>query len=238
MFEILDSGLVHSGGVSSLILRIRLTNRSRYDAAFGDGLFRLLLDGQTRPPTSGLGELVPGKTSKDGTVTFDVPAGATMARLEITAAAEKAEIPLDLTGRGGPTATQDRETRLAGSTTIAVPIDPAHREMRFSDLACELRSATLRYYVNKLTLTLRLRAVNRGRYDANFGDGNFRLVLDESARAPVSGLNAIVPGEGSFDGEVVFDLPLDATQVILRARFGETTAAVPLQLPQRPQKRL
>jgi hypothetical protein len=40
--------------------------------------------------------------------------------------------------------------------------------------------------------------------------------------------------EGSLDGDVVFDLPLDAKQVVLRARFGEAIATVPLQLPPRP----
>jgi hypothetical protein len=232
--EILDAGVADSGGASALILRIRLTNHSRYDALFSDGLFRLVLDEQARAPTSGLVELVPSETSKDGTVTFELPASAATARLEITAAGEKAEIPLDLTGRSGVTPTEDREARRAGSTAIAVPIDPAHREMRFGDLVCELQSATLRRYVNKLTLTLNLRAANRGRYDANFGDSNFRLVLDGNARAPVSGLNVIVPAEGTRDGDVVFDLPLDAKQVVLRARFGEATAAVPLQLPSRP----
>jgi hypothetical protein len=178
--------------------------------------------------------VVPADTSKDGTVTFDVPAGAGSASLEITGTGEKGAVPLDLSGRSGPTPQQDHAARRAGSTTIPVPIDQARREMRFDGFVCELRSATVRRYTNKMTLTLSLRATNSGRYGVNFGDSLFRLVLDGLARAPVSGLNLVVPAEGSLDGDVVFDLPLDAEQVVLRARFGEAMATIPLQLASRP----
>jgi hypothetical protein len=234
VIEILDAGVVERRGAASLVLRIRLTNHGRYDTTFGDGLFRLVLDGEARAPTSGLIEVVPADTSKDGTLTFDVPAAAGTASLEITGAGEKGEIPLDLSGRRGVTPRQDGAARRAGSTTTPLPIDQAPREMRFEGFVCELRSATVRRYTNKLTLTLSLRATNSGRYDVNFGDSLFRLMLDGLARAPVSGLNLVVPAEGSLDGDVVFDLPVDAEQVVLRARFGEAVATVPLQLPARP----
>jgi len=140
-------------------------------------------------------------------------------------------MPVDLNGRTGPSAAQDRDLRRSGKRTFAVPLDPNAARMQFGDLTCDLRAASLHHYSNKLVLTLDIRVRNASRYDAEFGDSHFRLVLDDTARPPVSGLSTVVAGESSRDVAIVFDLPLDARDVVLRTRFGETTVEVPLHLP-------
>ena len=233
VFEILDAGLVAGRGGSTVVLQVRLTNHGRYDTTLAASQFRLVVDGRGHAPASPLGELVPAETSKEASLVFPVAAGIDSARLQIAAADERADIELDFTARRGVRASQDREARRAGKTTTALAIDPAIRELKLMDLICELRSATLRRYVNKQTLTLSLRAHNRGRYDAAFGDSQFRLILNGNGIAPVSFLSIVVPADVSRDGTLVFDLPLDATHVTLRARHGDATATIALQLTSR-----
>ncbi len=232
LFEILEAGIQpHSAG-STLTLRMRLTNNSRYPGEFSARSFRLAVGGEQRAPASAPGEVIPAQTDKEGTITFELPPQATAAMLRISLGTETGDVPLDLTGRNGPTPEQDRAARRAGGATVSVPIDPARADMRVGDLTCGLRSAVLRRYAHKFTLTVRLRVQNRGRYPVNVGDGQFRLVLDGSARAPVGGLNEALSGETTRDCELLFDVPLDARQAVLRATFGDIVAEAPIQIRQ------
>ena len=233
VFEILDAGIVAGRGGSTLVVRVRVTNHGRYDTALDASQLRLVIDERGHAPTNTVAEFIPAETSKDARLVFAVPAGIDGGRLQIASADERAEVGLDFTARRGVRASQDREARRAGKTTVAVSIDRASREMKFADLICELQSATLRQYVNKQTLTLSLRAHNRGRYDAAFGASQFRLILNGNGIAPVNFLSIVVPGDASRDGTIVFDLPLDATHVVLRVRQGDATATIPLQLATR-----
>lgn len=195
--------------------------------------FRLIIDGRGHAPAGTLSELVPAETAKDATLMFPVAAGIDAGRLQIAAADERADIDLDFTARRGVRIAQDREARRAGKTTTALAIESTNRELKLADLICELRSATLRGYVNKQTLTVNLRAHNRGRYDAHFAHSQFRIILDGNGIAPANVLSIVVPADASRDGLLVFDLPLDATSVMLSGRHGDATATIPLQLPTR-----
>jgi hypothetical protein len=233
VFEVLDAGIVAGGSGSTLVVRVRLTNQARYDTILDGNQFRLIVDGQGHASANAVSELVAAETAKDASFVFPVAAGIESGQLQIAAANERAEIELDFTGRRGVRAAQDREARRAGKTTTAVAIARETAELKLGDLVCELRSASLRRYVNKQTLTVSLRAHNRGRYDTNFGDSQFRLILDGNGIAPANFLSIIVPGDTSRDGMLVFDLPLTATNVELRGRHGDATATIPLQLPTR-----
>ena len=215
----------------ALRLRVRLTNHGRYAAGFGDSDFRLKIGDDVTAPTSGVGDIVAGESTKENTISFPLPTSAAAATLRVVSAGETAEIPLDLTGREGLTAPQDRDLRRAGKRTAALPLDADKARLRFGDLTCEVRSASAHRYVNKLVLTLSVRAQNNGRYDAGFGDYHFRLLLGGTAQAPVSGLSTVVSPQTSLDGSIVFDLPLDARDVVIRVRYFETTAELPLTIP-------
>ena len=234
VIEVTEAGIVRAAGNSQLALKVRLTNHGRYDTGLDRSQFRLVLDGEPRAPTSGpVGELVAPETSKDADLVFDLPASSDQGQLQISGAGERAQMPLDFTARTGMTPSRDREAGRAGSTTFALAIDGDTRRMRFGELVCELRAATVRRYVNKLTLTLSLRADNGGRYDVTFGDGHFRVILDGNAIAPVTGLSEVVQAHATRDGEIVFDLPLDTTRATLRGRYGDLTATIPLDLSSR-----
>jgi hypothetical protein len=121
-----------------------------------------------------------------------------------------------LYGRGGGSPQQTGGDPALGSPAVSLPIDPALRTMRLGDVSCELRSALVRRYANTATLTLRLNVRNGGRYPMNFWDRNFRLVLGDSVRAPIGGLNEVLDGGTTRDGE--------------RATFGDAVAEVPLRI--------
>jgi hypothetical protein len=232
--EILGARLIPRQPVSTLELQVRLTNHGRYDALFSASAFRLVLGAQSHAPTTALSEVVASETAREASLSFDIRDDVDAGQLRISDGAERAEIALDFTAARGVTPEQDQEARRAGRTTFELPIDNSARTLRFGDLTCRLRAATLRRYVNKQTLTLTLDAENRGRYDAPFGDGYFRLLLEGgSTIAPVGGLSVVVAADSTRSGDLVFDLPLDAQQVTLRGRYGETTATISLQLPTR-----
>jgi len=231
VYEIMDAGVNTGSEGHALRLRVRLTNHGRYAAGFGDSDFRLKIGDDVTAPTSGVGDIVAGESTKENTISFPLSTSAAAATLRVVSAGETAEIPLDLTGREGLTAPQDRDLRRAGKRTAALPLDADKARLRFGDLTCEVRSASAHRYVNKLVLTLSVRAQNNGRYDAGFGDYHFRLLLGGTAQAPVSGLSTVVSPQTSLDGSIVFDLPLDARDVVIRVRYFETTAELPLTIP-------
>jgi TIR domain-containing protein len=231
VYEVLDAGVETRAGRRVLTLRVRLTNHGRFPTTFSPAHFRLHVDGDVRAPDGGDTDVVPAEAAQDKSLAFAVPADASRATLRIGDATATADIPLDLTGRTGPTATQDRDLRRSGKRTVAVPIDPASSRARFGDVTCELRSASVHRYAHKLTLTLHVRLHNGGRFDTNFWDSSFRLMVDDTPRAPVSGLDAIVAAHSAGDGDIIFDLPLDANDVTLRIIWGDATANVPLRIP-------
>jgi hypothetical protein len=77
-------------------------------------------------------------------------------------------------------------------------------------------------------LTIRVRMINHGRYDANFWSRSFRLVMDGVPRAPDNVLDEVVAAESAKDGEVVFALPRGAAGVRLVMSLGDESTEVPL----------
>jgi hypothetical protein len=232
--QILEASRGQHTDETFLTLRVRLTNRGRYDTLLSTGIFRLLTGDQSTAPSNDLSDIVASETSKEGTLTFPVPAAASEGTLQITQGEERADVPLDFSGRRGLTAADDLEARRSGKATTAADVNPTTARMRFADLTCQVRSAVIRRYANKLTLTLKMRAINRGRYAVEFGDSHFRVLVDEdTARAPVSGVSVVVDGQADRDADIVFDLPLGTTQVVLRGRYNEATADLTLAWPAR-----
>src|SRR5690606_2780150 len=74
-YKILNAELSDlGGGVHLISFLIRCTIKNDYGANFWDDTFRLELDksGVLLTPSSGLNELIPANSSKDGTVSFEV----------------------------------------------------------------------------------------------------------------------------------------------------------------------
>jgi hypothetical protein len=230
IFEVVDARVL-PGPEMALLLRVRVRNETAYDLHLHGGQFRLVQGDDVRPPENFLSEVVPTETAKEATVSFERISAAGDVALRIVHSGETAEIPLDLSGRRGATAAADREARRAGRTTFPVAVDSAFALMRFGDLAAELREATVRRYAHKLTLALTVRVHNRSRYDAAVGDDQFRLVVNGLPRGPVRRFQQIVRSDESGECRVVFDVPFDSPEVVLRTRFREQVAEIPLQIP-------
>ena len=80
----------------------------------------------------------------------------------------------------------------------------------------------------KEALHLRIRMSNQGRYDANFWDRSFRLVVNDLPTAPEGTLNELVPAQSAKDGEVVFIVPRGTTAGRLKIEHLNLSTEIPL----------
>lgn len=85
--------------------------------------------------------------------------------------------------------------------------------------------------LERRSLTLKVRYLNGGRYPANFWSDSYRLIVDDVPRAPTNLLNEVVPGDSAKEGEVVFELPVSAKNVVLQISSGEEKSRLPFTLP-------
>ena len=76
-----------------------------------------------------------------------------------------------------------------------------------------------------------VRYTNAGRYPANFWSSSYRLLVDDVPRAPTNSLNEVVAGDSATEGEVIFELPVGAKDVVLQISAGDEKSRIPLTLP-------
>ena len=123
----------------------------------------------------------------------------------------------------------------APATAARAPVPvalPALRDYRFSGATITLlKGEVVPRTTESDELRFRLRMMNHDRFDKNFWDQSFRLILDGVPIAPESGLNELVPGESAKDGDVFFVIPRGTAAVHLRIRIGEKDTEIPLDLP-------
>jgi hypothetical protein len=77
-------------------------------------------------------------------------------------------------------------------------------------------------------LRMIVRVTNEGSMTTNFGDNNFRLLIDNVPRAPTSNLNDLVDAHSAKEGTIVFAVPVNATRFVLQLLMGEEKATFPL----------
>jgi hypothetical protein len=77
-------------------------------------------------------------------------------------------------------------------------------------------------------LRMIVRVTNEGSMTTNFGDSNFRLLVDNVPRAPTSNLNDLVDAHSAKEGTIVFAVPISATRLVLQLLMGEEMATFPL----------
>jgi hypothetical protein len=83
----------------------------------------------------------------------------------------------------------------------------------------------------KHTLKLSVRLTNIGRSDLSFGTGSFRLRIDGIPRAPINFLNDLVEARSAKEGDIVFELPDTAENLVLLIQgYGEDSAEFPMTL--------
>ncbi len=77
-------------------------------------------------------------------------------------------------------------------------------------------------------LRMIVRVTNEGSMTTNFGDSNFRLLVDNVPRTPTSNLNDLIDSHSAKEGTIVFAVPVNATRLVLQVLMGEEMATFPL----------
>ncbi len=96
---------------------------------------------------------------------------------------------------------------------------PAGMEVKLAQgyIVYKILSARLEpYNAEKDALRFTVRCTNNDDYPLNFWDRSFRLVVDGVPRAPISGLNEIVEGQSTREGEIIFEVPTGENKVVLQ----------------------
>ncbi len=146
---------------------------------------------------------------------------------------EKAAPPAALPplAQPGPATSPSLAPRLP-SVTLAGSVEVSFEKVApatYSIMGIETQPRTPSYY----GLRVKVRLLNRARYDMNFLDNSFRLLIDGQPGAPDSNLKLLVHGNATLDGEVTFQVPYAARTLVLRvihhADSGEV-ADLPLRI--------
>jgi hypothetical protein len=79
-------------------------------------------------------------------------------------------------------------------------------------------------------LVINLRMLNHDRFDTNFWDRSFRLIVNDVPMAPESGLNELVRAQSAREGEVIFFIPRTTTDGKLKITNGDDSTEIALVL--------
>jgi hypothetical protein len=214
-----------------LRVRVQFINGGQYDANFWDASFRLAAGGQVFAPTSGLNEVVPGRSIRWGLVSFDLPPGIDKAVLQLPFEKQTAELPLDLSPTNEPPSAEDGEVADSLARAIRVPIVSDQRPLiAAGDIDATVRRITVRRFVNTLRMLVSTRVTNEGRYPAAATALSLRVLAGAEVLAPTQAPEGVLESKVSTFADWVFDLPPATQNVTLRATVGDKTADVPLTL--------
>jgi hypothetical protein len=118
--------------------------------------------------------------------------------------------------------------RFAPPQDVAIP---RLCEVVDGDLVYSVISASAARSDTNQEVRVRVRVANDGRYDANFWDASFRLVLTGGATvAPHSGLNEIASSHSVRDAVVAFTVPAGVPHARLRIAAKPAPGEIPLDL--------
>jgi len=136
------------------------------------------------------------------------------------------------TPSGSPAAGSPASGAPAGTgTTAPYTIDiPRIAEAAFGDLTYSVVSGNVAARGDTDELRLRVRLMNYSRYDANFWDKSFRLVVGGDVVSPTGDLNEVVPGNSLRYGIVTFRLRPQTRNAVLRIIHNQDSAEMPLDV--------
>jgi len=108
---------------------------------------------------------------------------------------------------------------------------PAMRDYRLGAATFTLLKAEVSPRTSeKDALQFRLRMMNHNRYDTNFWDRSFRLIVDGVPMAPEGGLNELVAAQSAKEGVVMFVIPRGTTSAKLKITYTDDSTEIPLIL--------
>ena len=91
--------------------------------------------------------------------------------------------------------------------------------------------ATSRRFANVLRLSLHVRLENRGRVPVHSGVVTFRLAAGDAVVAPLAPPNDVIETAATISPTIVFDLPISATQAVLKTGSGDHSDTRTFDLP-------
>jgi hypothetical protein len=124
-------------------------------------------------------------------------------------------------------------TAASRSSSGAIALPPLH-EVKFADgnpIVTILSVSLEPLDADRRSLTFHMRYTNTGRFDANFWDRSFRLIVDGVSRSPTNRLNELVANDSAKEGDVVFDVPVTVKDVVLQISAGEEKNRLSFTLP-------
>ncbi|HUK34822.1 MAG TPA: hypothetical protein VLV86_12955 [Vicinamibacterales bacterium] len=84
---------------------------------------------------------------------------------------------------------------------------------------------------DRRSLKFGVRYMNAGRYPANFWSASFRLLVDDVPHPPTNVLDEVVASDSAKDGDVGFELPVAAKDVVLQISSGDEKSRLVFSLP-------
>lgn len=220
----------------SLKVRIRATNEGALTAGFGDSNFSLLVDDTQRAPTSNLHESVDPHSAKEGTVAFTVPTSTQGLVFQLRVGDQVAEMPVDITKPSPLPETTLSSAQTAHLDKVTFPVElRAGQEAHLKDhrATCVYKVVTAqltRVRQDALSLRVTVRMASEGPLTTDLDDQNFRLLIDNVPRAPITHLHDSVDPHRVKEGTVEFDVPVTAKHIVLQLRSEDQAAEFPLDL--------
>lgn len=232
IYSVTTGSLVNNGPTSTLSLRVRVANDSRFSALFGSDAFRLAIGGESLVPSSSFSEALASNATSQRVVTFEIPTATVRADLRIAAGTDAGTMPLDLRPSRRPPAHEQPDTSdpQSRATVATLKRDPLPL-LTVDELSSVVQRVTSRRFVNLNRITVTVRYENRGRFDRVHGDIALRMLVGSDVAAPVKVPAQLVASMSTMTGDTVFDVPPGARSVTLRATGGQLKNELALTLP-------
>lgn len=143
-----------------------------------------------------------------------------------------AEIPLSVTPTGRPPVDEQAEVPDSLSQAVSrLVFDQTVPLLTTDGVSVTLVRATSRRFANVLRLSLHVRLENRGRVPVHSGVVTFRLAAGDAVVAPLDPPNDAIETAATISPTIVFDLPISATQAVLKTGSGDHSDTRTFDLP-------
>ena len=131
---------------------------------------------------------------------------------------------------GSPPSAAPGNTASPAAMNIALP---AISEVKIDDGDTVIRILKIElepYNAENKSLKFTLRFTNNRKYDSNFWQRSFRLLVEGVPQAPVNSLNEVVSSNSAKIGEVVFEIPMATSQAVFQISGANDKTEIPVAL--------
>lgn len=231
VYVVLSGSVQRRGDSQRVWLRIRASNEGFTSANVWDDSFRLAVAGQAVAPNGGLNEVLEQRSIRQYVIRFDVPSLRTAATLRVTGQGTSGDVPLDLSGNGGPPKHEEPDPRDGLSHAVLTGVLKQETPLLASgDASTAILRIGRRAFVNTQRITVVVRWTNAGRYPIATGGLVLRLGVGGEVLSPVRAPSEVVAAESTYVGDVVFEAPPATRTATLRASLNDAQTEQTLTL--------